>query len=70
MRGWLKDCRLREKYTMAEMGKKLGITESYYSLIEKGTRQKPIDLTMAAKLADIFSLSIKQIVEFESEDGD
>lgn len=53
--------------TMKEMAAKLDITEAYYSYIESGARQKVMDISLAAKLAEIFSLSIQQIVELEAE---
>lgn len=65
MRAWLKEERLKKGYTMAQMGEKLGITESYYSLIEAGERQKSMDISLAVKLAKIFSMSTLQIVELE-----
>lgn len=65
MRTWLKEERLKKGYTMAQMGEKLDITESYYSLIEAGERQKKMDITLAVKLAKIFSVSPQQIVELE-----
>lgn len=36
-------------------------------LSENGERKKKMDLTLATKLANIFSLKIQQIVEFEEE---
>ena len=65
MRKWLKDLRTEHGYTMAQMGEKLDISEGYYSYIENGERKKKMDLTLAAKLANIFCLPIQQIVEFE-----
>ena len=64
-RTWLKDARIKAGKTMADMGAELGISESYYSYIEAGERQKQMDLTLVAKLSKIFSISIQQIVEFE-----
>lgn len=65
MRQWLKDLREKKGITQAQMGKKLDISEAYYSYIESGDRQKNLDLTLAAKLSVIFGISIQQIVEFE-----
>lgn len=65
MRDWLKDLRTEHGYTMAQMGEKLDISEGYYSYIENGERKKKMDLSLAQKLANIFCLSIQQIVEFE-----
>ena len=65
-RTWLKEARLKSGKTLAEMGKELDITESYYSKIEAGERQNPMDITLCAKLSKIFCLDIRQIVELES----
>lgn len=65
MRAWLREERLKKGYTMAQMGEKLGITESYYCLIEAGERQKKMDITLAVKLAKIFSIPALHIVELE-----
>lgn len=67
MRAWLKENRDKKGLTMKEMAEKLGISEGYYSYIEAGERQKKMEITLAAKLADIFHLKIQQIVEYESQ---
>lgn len=68
-RTWLKEARVKAGKTMAEVGDELDISESYYSLIENGKRQNPMDITLVAKLSKIFCLSIQQIVELEAEEG-
>ena len=68
-RTWLKEARVKAGKTMAEVGEELDISESYYSLIENGKRQNPMDITLVAKLSKIFCLSIQQIVELEAEEG-
>lgn len=66
MRDWLRAMRIEKKYTMKEMGDKLNISESYYCAIENGDRQKKMDITFAASLAEIFSVPISAIVLFET----
>lgn len=68
-REWLKEARTKAGKTMAEMGEELGISESYYSYIEAGERQKQMDITLCAKLSKIFSIEIQQIVELEEKEG-
>lgn len=65
MREWLKDARQKAGLTQAELAKDLGITESYYSYIERGARQKSLDLTLVIKLARFLCLTTSQIVEYE-----
>lgn len=67
MRKWLKEQRVNHSLTQLQVAEKLGITEAYYSYIEKGERQKRMDITLVSKLSKIFSLPIRQIVEWEAE---
>lgn len=67
MRRWLKEQRVLHDLTQAQMAKRLEITESYYSYIESGERQKRLDITLVSKLSAIFNLPIQQIVKFEEE---
>lgn len=66
MRDWLRTKRTEKGFTMKEMAKELDISEGYYSYIENGERQKNMDITLVAKLSNIFSIQIQQIVEFEA----
>lgn len=66
MRTWLREEREKAQFTQKFMAEKLGITENYYILIEHGDRQKKMDITLATKLADIFSIPISRIVELEN----
>lgn len=50
---------------MDQMGEKLDISESYYSCIENGKRQRRLDLTLASKLSAILGISLDQIIEAE-----
>lgn len=67
MRKWLKVLREDKGLTMKEMGKKLGISESYYCSIENGTRQKKMDMTLAAGLSAVLSVPVAEIVRHEQE---
>ena len=63
MREWLKTLRVEKGCTMKEMGDKLHISESYYCAIENGDRQKKMDVTLAAGLAEAFGVPIARIIE-------
>lgn len=65
MRDWLKNLRIENGLTMRDMGEKLCISESYYSMIESGDRQKKMDLTVVSGIASIFGIPIAQVVELE-----
>ena len=69
MRKWLKDARTAKNLTMKQISAELGITESYYSLIENGDRQKTMDIALAKKLSEILSIPVEKIVEMETESG-
>ena len=70
MRDWLERARTEKGLTQAETAKKLGISENYYFRIEKGERQKKMDITLAAKLSVILDVPLEDIFAYESEKGD
>ena len=65
MREWLKNARTEKNLTMAEIGSKLGISESYYCSIENGTRQRKMDCVLAGALSAILEMPIDVIVQHE-----
>lgn len=65
MREWLKDARTKAGLTMKDVGEKLGISESYYCAIEKGERQKKMDMMVASGLSMILRIPISEIVQME-----
>lgn len=67
MRDWLKENRTKMGLTMAQIASKLEITESYYSMIEAGERQKKMDVALASKLAVVFNMPLKKIAEYENQ---
>lgn len=67
MREYLKRLRNKKGFTQLDAAKKLGISEGYYSLIEKGERQSDMPISMVKKLANVFEVPIEVILEKESE---
>ena len=65
MRNWMEHARKSKGLTMRETGEKLGISESYYSMIERGERQQSLDIALAAKMSSVFGVSLEYIVEQE-----
>ena len=65
MREWLRNARLGKGYTMKDIAERLDISESYYSLIENGERQKKMDIILVMKLSTALGIPVKEIVEFE-----
>lgn len=68
MRDWLLDARTKSGMTQLEVARKIGISEAYYAYIERGERQKNMDITLAAKLSSIFEIPFERIIEFESSE--
>lgn len=66
MRNWLKQLREERGMTQKQVAEQLNISESYYSYIEAGDRQKMMDISLARKISKIFGISIEQIVENEN----
>ncbi len=56
MRIWLKTAREACGLTMKGAAEKLDISESYYSMIESGTRQKTLDISLASKISLLFDM--------------
>ena len=65
MREWMEQARKSKGLTMKMAGSKLGISESYYSMIERGERQQNLDIALAAKISCVFGISLEYIVEQE-----
>lgn len=65
MRDWLKALRKERGLTCQQMADRMGISEVYYFLIEKGERQMNMDIWTAQKLAKALDVPIQTIVERE-----
>ena len=62
MRDWMEKARKGCGFTMKVTATKLGISESYYSMIERGERQQNLDIALAAKMSSVFGVSLEYIV--------
>lgn len=67
MRSWLIELRQKRNLSQADIAKMIGVTQSYYSLIENGERQSDLNLSTAEKLSKIFKISLKKISEYEKQ---
>lgn len=65
MRDYLIEMRKKNGLTQQDVSTKLGISESYYNLIEHGERQKEMSIVMLYNLSKIFKVSIKKIADKE-----
>lgn len=66
MREYLKILRLSNGRSQQDVANALGMTRQNYSLIERGERQQDINLTLLEKLSKYFCVSIKELIDFES----
>lgn len=67
MREYLRNLRSHKKLTVREVSQKLGISESYYSLIENGFRQKHISVHILNNLSEIFDIPVNALIQQELE---
>ena len=65
MREYLKNKREELQLTQLDVAKELCVSESYYSLIEKGSRQKKLGLDIAVKLSGVLGVEVDWIIEQE-----
>ena len=65
MRTWLYNLRTANYLSASEMAKRLGISPAYYSLIERGERQKSMNIDLAAKIANLAGIPISSVVMYE-----
>lgn len=65
MRSWMERARKDCGLTMKAAATKLGISESYYSMIERGERQQKLDIALAVKIAEVLGISLEYIVNQE-----
>lgn len=65
MRAYL--CSIRDKngLTKRELSQRLGISESYYNLIEHGSRQKNISVRFLYELSKVLNVSVKTLIDQE-----
>lgn len=67
MRTWLKEERVKQRLTQKQVADAIGVTESFYSLVEANKRQKKMDITLAARLANVLGMEVNEIVRKEAE---
>ena len=66
MRIWLQDARVKAGLTQQETANRLHLTRQYYTMIEKGQRQKSLDILLAKKISELFNLTLEQIAEYDN----
>lgn len=67
MRQYLKELRQRKNISQLQVGKKLGISESYYNLIENGQRQEDMKISTLRKLSKLFDITTDELIKLENK---
>lgn len=65
MRDYLKELRQKKGMTQEEAAFELGISQGFYSLIEKGERKTDLPVSMAEKFAALFDVPLEFILKNE-----
>lgn len=68
MREWLPIARIKKGLSQEDMAKRMGISAPYYSKIETGQRQVPMDLRTVWALSKALGMTTKEIVDKEVAD--
>lgn len=67
MREYLISLRTEKKLTQKQIAQKLDISESYYNQIEKGERQKKMDITLLNRLSLALEIPITVLINYENK---
>lgn len=67
MREFLRDLRKERKLSQDDIAKRMGLTQSFYSMIETGERVERMNLEMAIKLANVLEIDSGDFIEREME---
>lgn len=67
MREYLISLRTEKELTQKQIAKKLDISESYYNQIEKGERQKKMDITLLNRLSLALEIPITVLINYENK---
>ncbi len=67
MREYLISLRKEKRLTQKKIADKLDISESYYSQIENGERQKRMDITFIDRLSKILDIPVQEIIRLENQ---
>lgn len=68
MREYLVTLRKEKGLTQKQLSQKLGISESYYSQIENGERQKRMDITIIDRISLALDVPVSTLIKFENKE--
>ena len=67
MREYMRKLRESCGLSQQDVATKISVSRQYYCYIEKGERQKKMDITLATKLAGVFGVPPERILTEESK---
>ena len=67
MREYLKELRQKKSLSQQAVADKIGVVQSYYTMIETGERQKDMSLSVMKKLSDVFDVPLAYIIKEEEK---
>ena len=65
LRSYLKDLRRSKSLTQAELAKRTGVSQNYYSDLENGKKGKKMSIALLERLANAFQVSPESMIEAE-----
>jgi DNA-binding XRE family transcriptional regulator len=60
---FIKEGRMRRDMLQSEVAELVGISQPYYSMIEKGTEDRNVDLVLAMKICRVLRLNISDFTK-------
>ncbi len=67
MRNYLVKLREKRNESQQDVANALGISRQYYAMIENGSRQKKMGLTLLVKIAELYGLPLDEAVQMEQD---
>lgn len=67
MREFLRDLRKERKLSQDDIAKRVGLTQSFYSMIETGERVERMAIEMAIKFANVLGIDSADFIKREME---
>ena len=60
---FIKEGREKQDMFQSEVAAQVGISQPYYSMIEKGTKERNVDLVLALKICQVLKLDINEFIK-------
>lgn len=60
---FIRDARERQGLFQADVAGQLGITQSYYSVIERGSKDRNVDLVLALEICKVLKIDLNDFIK-------